>query len=66
MITSPFEFNPPGKRKVASRNLFLRWIKQFWRKIAEEMVKKSFLTCGISNALDGTEDNAICEEEPDR
>ena len=66
MITSPFEFNPAGKRKVASRNLFLRWIKQFWRKIAEEMVKKSFLTCGISNALDGTEDNAICEEEPDR
>ena len=27
------------------------------------MVRKLFLTCGISNALDGTEDNAIYEEE---
>ena len=29
------------------------------------MVRKSFLTSSISNALDSTEDNAIYEEEPD-
>ena len=33
------------------------------REIPEEMVRKSFLTCGISNALDSTEDDAIYEEE---
>ena len=27
------------------------------------MVSKSFMTCGISNALDGTKDDAIYEEE---
>ena len=43
--------------------IVLRWIKQSWREIPEEMVRKSFLTCGISNALDGTEDDAIYEEE---
>ena len=31
----------------------------------EEMVRKSFLTSSISNALDSTEGNAIYEEEPD-
>ena len=29
------------------------------------MVRKSFFTCSISNALDGTEDDAIYEEEQD-
>ena len=63
MVTGPFEFTPAGKKKAPSRNLVLRWIKQSWREIPEEMVRKSFLTCGISNALDGTEDDAIYEEE---
>ena len=27
------------------------------------MVSKSFKTCGISNALDGTEDDAVYSEE---
>ena len=65
MITGPFEFTPAGKKKAPSRNLVLRWIKQSWREIPEEMVRKSFLTCGTSNALDGTEDDAIYEEEQD-
>ena len=65
MVTGPFEFTPAGKKKAPSRNLVLRWIEQSWREIPEEMVRKSFLTCGISNALDGTEDDAIYEEEQD-
>ena len=65
MVTGPFEFTPAGKKKAPSRNLILRWIKQSWSEIPEEMVRKSFLTCGISNALDGTEDDAIYEEEQD-
>ena len=65
MIMGPFEFNPAGKKKVQSRNLVLRWIKKSWREIPEEMVRKSFLTSSISNALDSTEDNAIYEEKPD-
>ena len=27
-----------------------------------KMIKKSFIKCGISNAMDGTEDNAIYED----
>ena len=53
MMTGPFEFTPAGKKKAPSRNLVLRWIKQSWAEIPAEMVRKSFKTCGISNALDG-------------
>ena len=65
MIMGPFEFNHAGKKKVQSRNLVLCWITKSWREILEEMVRKSFLSSSISNALDSTEDNAIYEEEPD-
>ena len=34
-----------------------------WAEIPEEMVRKSFKTCGISNAMDGTEDDAVFTEE---
>ena len=37
------------------------WVKEAWDSIPEEMVRKSFLKCGISNAMDGSEDDAIYE-----
>ena len=63
MVTGPFEFTPAGKKKGPSRNQVLRWINQSWNEIPEEMVSRSFKTCGISNALDGTEDDTVYEEE---
>ena len=55
MVTGPFEFTPAGKKKAPSRNLILRWIKQSWREIPEEMVRKSFLTCGIYEEEQGND-----------
>ena len=63
MMTGPFEFTPAGKKKAPSRNLVLRWIKQSWAEIPAEMVRKSFKTCGISNALDGTEDDEVYADD---
>ena len=34
-------------------------------KLSKEMVERSFKKCGISNALDGTEDDLVWEEEED-
>ena len=39
------------------------WVKDSWDLIPEEMVRKSFFKCGISNAMDGFEDDAIYETE---
>ena len=41
----------------------LRWIKRSWSEIPAEMVRKSFKTCGISNALDGTEDDEVYADD---
>ena len=63
MTSDPFEYTPAGKKKAPSRNLVLCWIKAAWAEIPQEMVRKSFMTCGISNALDGIEDDAIFTKE---
>ncbi|PFX23746.1 Pogo transposable element with KRAB domain [Stylophora pistillata] len=58
----PFEFTPAGK-KVPSRSLVLSWIKEAWAEIPQEMVIKSFKTCSISSALDGTEETSEGDDE---
>ena len=63
MISGPFEFTPAGKKKAPSRNLVLHWIKTAWAEIPEEIVRNSFKTCGILNAMDRTEDDAVFTEE---
>ncbi|PFX25239.1 hypothetical protein AWC38_SpisGene10163 [Stylophora pistillata] len=52
------------KKKAPSRNLVCS-VKQLWREMPKEMVRNSFLTCGISNELDGTKNNASYEEAQD-
>ena len=63
MISGPFDYTLAGKNKAPSRNLVLRWMYEAWRGIPVEMVAKSFKTCGISNSLDGTEDNELYTDE---
>ena len=63
MISGPFDYTLAGKKKAPSRNLVLRWVHEAWREIPVEMVAKSFKTCGISNSLDGTEDDELYTEE---
>ena len=42
-----------------------QWVKESWQELSKEMVERSFKKCGISNALDGTEDDLVWEEEED-
>ena len=63
MMTGPFEFTPAEKKKAPSRNLVLKWVKQSWAEIPAKMVRKSFKTCGISNALDGSEDDEVYADD---
>ena len=38
------------------------WVKDAWDSINKDIIIKSFKRCGISNNLDGTEDDALFEE----
>jgi hypothetical protein len=37
-------------------------VKNSWQRIKSETIVQSFIKCGISNALDGTEDDNLYEE----
>jgi len=39
------------------------WVLEAWRSLPEEMVARSFKKCGISNSIDGTEDDILLEED---
>ncbi|RMX44387.1 hypothetical protein pdam_00011194 [Pocillopora damicornis] len=34
-----------------------------YHRIPQDLIEKSFKSCGIANALDGSEDDAVWEEE---
>ena len=64
-FSAPKEFTRYGNPKPPSKPLMLQWIKSAWDLVTPEIVKKSFKKCGISNAMDGTEDNLFNQNDDD-
>ena len=58
-------FTPGGQLRAASLVTVCQWVKESWQELSKEMVERSFKKCGISNALEGTEDDLVWEEEED-
>lgn len=50
---------PTGKVRKPTINEVCHWVIHSWAGVKKEVVVKSFLKCGISNALDGTEDEEV-------
>ena len=53
------EFTATGRQKNASEELSCSWILQAGNAIPSEMIAASFLKCGITNNLDGSEDELV-------
>jgi len=51
-----------GSLKRPSISLIIGWVKEVWERITEQMVRKSIVKCGISNKMDGMEDDALYED----
>lgn len=45
--------------RAPSMDVYLQWILNAWEQLPQELIMKSFKGCGLTNALDGTEDNQI-------
>ncbi|CAI7806932.1 unnamed protein product [Closterium sp. NIES-54] len=69
-------FPPPNKKRPHpsrdNRNikkppveLTLKWISAAWKSVPKELIQRAFLTCGISNALDGSQDNLCLQHRRD-
>ena len=59
------ELKAGGCQKKPSEELMCQWIGEAWRDIPREMVANSFLKCGITNSLDGSEDDFIFDTSSD-
>jgi len=57
MFNGPVEKTKFANCCAPCKALLLRWIKQYWDCITLDTIRKSFKKCGITSALDGTEDD---------
>ena len=62
MIEGQKSFTPAGNMRAASLPTVCSWVLDAWRSLPAEMVARSFKKCGISNLMDGTEDEILWEE----
>jgi len=53
---------PAGRVKRLLISNVCKWMKNSWQRIKSETIVKSVKKCGISNALDGSEDYILYEE----
>ena len=62
MASDDKDLTKGGNLKRPGLSLVTSWVKEAWEDIPAEMVKKSFLKTGISNSMDGTEDDYLWQE----
>ena len=53
-----------GNLKQPTRQDAINWVSIAWDSISQETIVNSFLVCGISNALDGSEDDYVSDDVP--
>ena len=59
------DLTPTGRMKRPTITQVREWVKTSWQSAEDETVVRSFKTCGISNALDGSEDDILYEQSED-
>lgn len=59
MAMDDHEYTGGGRMRAPPLEEILKWIRDAWSEIPEEQIKNSFLHCGVSNALDGSDDDRI-------
>lgn len=62
MASANHEKTPTGRLKKAPLATVAQWIVSAWDSISSDLTSKSFKVTGISNNLDGTEDDLVFEE----
>lgn len=66
MVNGLFTHTAFGKKWAPSKEMVLRWINWAWSEIPVDLITRSFKSCGINNALDGTEDDAVSDDEEEK
>jgi hypothetical protein len=53
------ELTPTGKIRRSSIEMMCGWKRRAWNMVSTKIITKSFLKIGITNALDGSEDDML-------
>jgi hypothetical protein len=59
MISNIHAFTLTGKIKRPSYSTVATWVKESWDEVDENLIQRSFKSCGISTNTDGSEDDCI-------
>jgi hypothetical protein len=62
MISNIYVFTPTGKIKRPSYLTVATCVKESWDKVDEDLIKRSFKSCGISTNTDGSEDDCLFDD----
>lgn len=55
-------YTTSGNLRRAKISDVCKWVKRAWENISDDIIIRSFKKCGISNDLDGSEDDLVYEE----
>ena len=58
------ERNENGNLRQPTRQNIINFVSRAWESIGEQTIIDAFLTCGISNNLDGTQDDLVSDNYP--
>ena len=65
MLADQHTFTASGHIRKVELPQICQWIYEAWEDIPNELIKKSFRKCCITNAMDGTEDDQMWEDDAD-
>ncbi|POG70451.1 hypothetical protein GLOIN_2v1775922 [Rhizophagus irregularis DAOM 181602=DAOM 197198] len=63
MISNIHTFTPAGKIKRPSYSTVATWVKESWDEVDENLIQRSFKSCGVSTNIDGSEDDCIFDHD---
>lgn len=63
-MDGPHDFTPGGNIRPPRRQDVIDWVSAAWAAVDAESIKRSFLRAGISNALDGSEEELLGPDVP--
>lgn len=52
-------YTASGNMRSPTKDQLVRWVKEAWEWLSADTIAKSFKTCGITTALDGSENDLI-------
>jgi len=50
---------PSGNSRPPSKLLVCQWVVEAWKTISKELIQKSFRVCGLTTALNGSQDEEV-------